>query len=431
MALLLVALGCVLTWQTRVGLDHIDRMMDERSETLQRMVATEVRNVARYGKARVARLDEVLADVAASPDVLGVRLERGDGTVQLSQGDIPSSVPDEVLAGRGHTLQGTVILRGGPVHIETQGCGSCHSCEAACELMGEHEIAGDYRVVLAIDGRPYLQLRQMVWAQGTAGGVLLLALALSLWLFQRQLERSSSMLSALAVADERARSFERLGRLAGGLAHEIRNPVSSLRGFAQLIAEDVQEGSPSREYAQLMVTELDAITRRVNRLRDLARPTPPAFEAHDPASIVRKVSALLAPDLDAHGLHLELDLPTELGLRAYLDVDRFRDMLVNLVINAIEASPRGGTITVRVAFEEDDGSFVLEVADQGPGIPEEERDRALRPFHSTKPGGMGLGLAVAQQAAEDHGSRLEIADNDGGGALLRVRWPGRTLVGAP
>jgi len=394
------------------------------------MVSTEVRNVARYGKARVARLDEVLADVAASSDVIGVSLERTNGGIRLAHGDLPERPPPEVIEGQGFVLQGTTILRGGPIHIETRGCRSCRGCAAACSTMEDGDIAGDYVVTLALDGRPYLQLRKMVWAQGGAGGILLVALAFALWLFQRQLRRSSSMTQALAVADERARSLERLGRMASGLAHEIKNPVGSLRGFAQLIAESVDEDSPNREYAELMVTELDAITRRVNRLRDFARPTPPKLEPCHPANVIRRVAALLAPDLDSRRLRLVLDLPEDPGPEAMLDEERFRDLVVNLVINAVESSPEGGEVTVRLNLHDGEArSFVLEVADQGPGIPLEERERVLRPFHSTKPGGMGLGLAVAQQAVEDHGGELEIDEGEKGGALIRAIWPRGATVG--
>lgn len=427
MALLLVALAVLLVWQAWNGLSHIDRMMAERSETLQRMISTEVRNVARYGKARRVRLDEVLADVASGSDVIGVSLERTDGALRLAHGELPGVLPPEILDGEGYLIRDATILRGGPVRIDTHNCGSCRGCEPSCPAFDEQHIDGDYLVVLALDAHPYLELRRTVWAQGIAGGILLFALALGLWLFGRQLGRSWSMGQALAVADERARSMERLSRMSAGLAHEIKNPVGSLRGFAQLIAEGADEGSTQQEYAELMVGELDAITRRVNRLRELARPTPPIFEAGDPAAIVRRVATLLTPDLTARELKLDLVLPNEPIAGARLDDERFRDLVVNLVINAIEASPEGAVIEVRLDWERAEDTLVLEVADQGSGIPVEERERCLRPFHSTKPGGMGIGLAVAQQAIEDQGGRLEIDESPSGGALLRARWPRRVV----
>jgi two-component system sensor histidine kinase HydH len=178
-----------------------------------------------------------------------------------------------------------------------------------------------------------------------------------------------------------------------------------------------------------MVGELDAITRRIDRLRDSARPSPPALRPGRPTEVIRRIAALLEPDLAARSLKLELDLPPDPGPEAQLDAERFRDVVVNLVINAIEASPAGKRIRVRLVHEEQDDRLLLEVADEGPGIPPEERERVLRPFYSTKPEGLGLGLAVAQQGLEDHGGRLEIDVAPGGGALLRARWPRRANLG--
>jgi signal transduction histidine kinase len=422
--LLLAALAALLAWETAAGLGHVRRMMDERSGTLTRMVATEVRNVARFGTARLERLDQVLEEVAASPDVDGVSLERDDGSVHIAHGEIPTAAALEAAASAGEPiLVGRALVRTGRLTIETQGCGSCQSCSSDCPAHAGSGLAGDYRILLALDATPYLALRRSVWLQGSAGGLLLALLGASLILSMRQARRAAAMREALAVADERARSFERLGAVAGGLAHEIKNPVGSLRGFAQLVAEAAEPGTRQAEYAALMVTELDAITRKIDRLRDVVRPVPPELRPARPAETVRRLAALLEPDLEARSVRLELDLPDDPGPEASLDLDRFRDLAVNLLMNAIEASPEGGTVRVRLAEATAGREIVLEVADEGPGIPEADREASLRPFHSTKPKGLGLGLTLARQAAEDHGGRLEIDATPAGGALLRAVLP--------
>jgi signal transduction histidine kinase len=429
---LLAALAGVVGWQTWAGLDHIDRMMAERSRTLYRMVATEVRNVARYGAARLERLDEVLGEVTAGGDVVGVSLERLGGGVALARGEFPDPLPAYDPDGRSYVLDGEALVIAGPATIVTQGCSGCASCgaaESACPAAGSRTIDGDYVVLLALDARPYLVLQRGVWLQTLAATVLLLGLVGGLLAYRGQLRRGARMGEALAVADERARALERLSRVAGGLAHEIKNPVGSLRGFAQLLAERAAPGSKEAEYAGLMVAELDGITRRIDRLRDYARPAPPEPKPARPNEMIRRVAALLEPDLAARALRLTLELPADPGPEAQLDEERFRDLVVNLVMNAIEASPEGGTVTVRLTAVERDERLVLEVLDQGPGIPPAERERALRPFHSTKPGGLGLGLAVAQQAVEDHGGRLELDQAPGGGALVRAAWPRRAGLG--
>ncbi len=418
--ILIVAFVALLGWYFSESRSRIDRMMTDRSETLTRMVATEVRNVARFGKARRERVDQVLEEIAASADIKGVRLEREDGAVAISHGLVPDDLPGPQS---GSHLIGVTLVCKRVFRIETELCGRCQDCENSCISSGGTSLDGKYTVLLAIDAVPYLTLRHVVWIQGGAGVVLVLLLVVALWLMRRQAVSASMMGQALAVAEERGRSLERLGLLAAGLAHEIKNPLGSLRGFAQLIAERVQPGSKEEEYASLMVTEFDGLTRRVDRLKDLARPEPPCFELGRPVEVIRRVTSLLMPDAQEKRLTINLDLPDDEGPEAAIDRDRLRDLLVNLVMNAIDASPEGGVVQISIRKDTTINAIVIEVEDEGPGIPEEERDFALRPFHSTKPSGLGLGLAVARQAAEDHGGRLELREGERGGLLVRVALP--------
>jgi signal transduction histidine kinase len=415
--------------------------------------------VARYGAARRERLDEVVRDIADSTDVEGVLLERDDGRERFAHGELPAVIPREP----GLQVTDQTVLVTGPVRIETLGCLEVPSntnnlavptsgpacCAAAsgeatapheprrqmCCSDGAHEgregcwggdasgLDGQYVVALALNATPYLRIRRSVQWQGAAGGLVLVALAGALWRHQRQTRRHARMQQALAIADERAQYLERLSLVAGGLAHEIKNPIGSLRGFAQLIAEKMAAGSPESEYANLMVSELDSITRRVDGLRHFAHPTPPVLRAGNPVEIVQRVAVLLGPDIAARNLVLRLDLPEPPGPEAEFDADRLRDLVVNLLINAIEASPPGGSIRVRLSLDAVSNQLTFEVADEGPGIPAQDRQSVLRPFQSTKSGGLGLGLALAQRAVEDHRGRLDIGDAPGGGALVQARWP--------
>ncbi|HPY19180.1 MAG TPA: ATP-binding protein [Polyangiaceae bacterium] len=427
-------------------------MMTDRSNTLHRMVATELRNVARYGAARRERLDAVLQEIANSKDIEGVLLERDDGAVRFLHGTVP-----QVAERQGQFTLGKTLVVTGPVSIETLGClelpnedktaaSACPhehdapsddpsnelpSCCAADSSSGHvgcsggpsTGLDGTYRVTLAIDATPYLRIRRSVIYQATAGGLVLLALALALGRHQRQMRRHAQVTQALAIADERARYLERLSLVAGGLAHEIKNPIGALRGFAQLIGEKMEAGSAEAEYVSLMVSELDSITRRVDGLRQFARPAPIQLQSAYPTEIVQRIAALLAPDIASRKLSMHLDLPPSPGPKGMIDADRLRDLIVNLMTNAIEASPEGGTVYVRFMLDQDTQTFLFEVQDEGPGIPVSEREGVLRPFHSTKPDGLGLGLALAQRAVEDHRGTLEIDSSSHGGTAVRARWP--------
>ena len=444
---LLAVVAALIAWQTWSGLDHVDRMMADRSATLQRMVATELRNVARYGAARRERIDAVLRELTGSSDVTGVLLEREDGRVRFAQGRLPQQLP----TAPGRELRGATLLISGPVRIVTASCrdvtafdaaahapatdGSArpaccgadpHTDEHGCAGAPAAELDGDYRVVLSLDATPYRELRRSVLMQGGFGALALLALGIGLLRHQTQMRRHAAVRQALAVADERARYLERLSLVAGGLAHEMKNPIGSMRGFAQLIAEKLPPGSSEAEYAELMVSELDSITRRVDGLRHFARPSPPKLEPGYPAEIARRVAALLGPDAAARGLELCLDLPAAPGPQACFDVDRLRELIVNLLSNALEAAPEGSCVRVRLGLDRDPRGreeLRFEVADAGPGIAAADREAVLRPFYSTKTGGLGLGLALAQRAVEDHRGTLELTSGPEGGALVRARWP--------
>jgi len=413
---LLAGIVALLGWHFVESRSRISRMMAERSETLTGMVATEVRNVARFGKARLERVDLVLEELAESPDIKGVRLVREDGAVAITHGALSDESPN---ADAGTTLVGSTLFCTKTFRIETQHCGRCHSCE--CDLSAGVELDGTYRVTLAVDATPYQALERAVWVQGGVGAALVLLLIVALWLLRRQAVSAAQMGRALAVAEERGRSSERLGLLAGGLAHEIKNPVGSLRGFAQLIVEHAGTASKVEEYAEVMVAELDGLTRRVDRLRDLARPDPPRFENGRPGQVVRRVVSLLKPDARARDVTFDLDVPADDGPEIAMDRERLRDLVVNLIMNALEASPEGGVVRIGVRAGAAEGGALIEIDDDGPGIEKEERDRALRPFHTTKATGLGLGLTVAQQAAEDHGGTLELGEGARGGLSVRVQ----------
>ena len=433
---LVLALGGLLAWQTSSGLENVDRMMRERSAALHSAAAREVRDVVRFGTGRRERLDGVLRAIATDSAVVGILLERRDGGLRLVHGTVPpNAARARSDSGR---LVGTTLLVAGPLRIETAGCNvetgtnqdGCGTCGSTCPAAGDRALDGEYQLIVAFAVKPFLVLRRSVYWQGAAGGLLLAVLALALWLFARQMWKAGEMRSALALADARTRYLERLTMVAGGLAHEIKNPLSSLRGFAQLIGEAASPES-TVEYAGLMVAELDAINRRVDGLRHFARPSLPELQPCRPAEVVRRVTALLGPDATARQVRLEIELPAGADLDTIGDEERLRELVGNLAINAIEASPPGGTVRVSLRVDkvangaQSPERFALEVSDEGPGIPPEDREVVLRPFHSSKPNGMGLGLALAQRAVEDHGGLIEIGTASEGGALLRASWPRR------
>ncbi|MBW1712409.1 MAG: hypothetical protein JRJ59_04615 [Deltaproteobacteria bacterium] len=227
--------------------------------------------------------------------------------------------------------------------------------------------------------------------------------------------------------EQRLRRSERLaalGRLSAGVAHEIRNPLSSIRGLAQYLKSRLPEGSDEAGYAGVMIGEADRLNRVVSDLLAYARPKPPRPAPTDLNALVRKVADLVADQAQAKGeeIHLSLDPALE---PLWLDEDQMTQVIFNLLLNALESG--AGRIEIRTGRI--DGQVLLQVADDGPGIDEEDRGRIFDPFFTTKASGSGLGLAISLRIVEEHGGRLTLKDSDQG-SLFELALPANQPAGA-
>jgi two-component system NtrC family sensor kinase len=234
------------------------------------------------------------------------------------------------------------------------------------------------------------------------------------------------MVAGVARAQSRAVANERLaaiGKMAAHVTHEIRNPLSSIGLNIELLEEELAKGAVPSEARAL----LDAITREVERLEHLseeylrvARLPSPRMEADDVAAAVRDIVTFARPEIDRAGcavtLHVEDPLPP-----ALFDESQIRQALLNLLRNAREAMPDGGTIDVSLAAE--GMSVVIDVEDRGGGIAEDIRTRVFDPFFSTKGEGTGLGLAITRQIVEAHGGSVTCDPRAGGGTRFRLALP--------
>ncbi|MCL6516923.1 MHYT domain-containing protein [Alicyclobacillus sp.] len=220
--------------------------------------------------------------------------------------------------------------------------------------------------------------------------------------------------------EERMAQVEKLrvvGQLAAGLAHEIRNPVTTVKGFLQLLREKVPE---KEHYFSIVLDELDRIERITNELLVMAKPQFPNFEEHDVRLLVQETLTLMTAQANLRNIELStaygVDIPS-----VRCDGGRLKQAFVNLVKNALEATPEGGRVCVSVAREQDE--VVVEVRDTGPGIPDDVLQHLGVPFYTTKPNGTGLGLTVTQRILQDHDGRLEFTSIPGQGTRARVHLP--------
>jgi signal transduction histidine kinase len=203
------------------------------------------------------------------------------------------------------------------------------------------------------------------------------------------------------------------GRLAASVAHEVRNPLTGLRMTVQMLAE--QSGDEkTREAHAMMLREIDRLALTTEELLTFASPRPPRREPVDLARLAGETLAFLAPQLEHARVAAKVERDPGLPESLLLDGNKVRQLFFNLVLNARQAVVRDGHVTVRLRWDAKRATAVIEVSDDGPGIPAEVRARLFEPFVSSKPSGGGLGLAIAKQIAEEHGGGITFETSEKG-----------------
>ena len=207
-------------------------------------------------------------------------------------------------------------------------------------------------------------------------------------------------------------------RLADGLVHEIKNPLSTLRINLTLLKEDIASDASLHRRVELLegeVARLDAILEDFLRY---AGTRALRLAEHDLAAVVGEMGEFLGPGFLRDGCALEIDVAPG---RVRMDAARFKQALLNVLLNAQQAAARGGT--VRVASHRTNRGIELEVRDDGRGIDPAERERVLDVYYSGTGSGSGLGLPTARRILEDHGGGLELESEPGVGTVVRLWWP--------
>jgi two-component system sensor histidine kinase HydH len=234
----------------------------------------------------------------------------------------------------------------------------------------------------------------------------LLVIATSLALRRAAIERENVLRTT-----ERTKHLSSLGEMSAVLAHEIRNPLASLKGHAQLLEESLPEGGRDRAKAERVVREAMRIERLTTDLLAFVRSGTLAPRKADPRVVVRAA----IESVDDPRITLEDEgTPPE----APIDDERVRGALENLLRNAHEAAPEGA---IEVRMQRVNDMLEIRVRDHGPGIPAGDEEKIFAPFHTTRVQGTGLGLAVSRRIAEAHGGTLTAANAPGGGAVFTMR----------
>ena len=267
-----------------------------------------------------------------------------------------------------------------------------------------------------LDAEQARGLRNMI-VMLCAAAVVMVATVLAQFWFSRY-QRSRKLLQE---ATHRKEKLMALGHLAAGVAHEIRNPLSSIKGLAKYFAERTPPGGEAYELAQVMAKEADRLNRVVSELLELVRPAHLKWQPVDLNEVIGHSLQLVSQDASGRDITLQFTAQPSL-CRIQADPDRLNQVLLNLYLNAIQAIGREGIITVAVA-ECGDGRIKLSVADSGKGMTAEQLQAIFTPYFTTKADGTGLGLAVVQNIVEQHGGTIHVESMPGKGAVFTLYLP--------
>jgi len=218
----------------------------------------------------------------------------------------------------------------------------------------------------------------------------------------------------------RAAKLAVVGEMAAAMAHEVRTPLGILRSSAQMLQREPQLSPEGQEMAGFVMSETDRLNRLISALLDLARPRSPLFHPQDIHAIIRRAIDLLAPRAARQRVRIVEELqasPSTLPCDEELLVQVF----LNLLLNALQMLPAEGAVIVRTTIDAD--QLIVEVSDNGPGIPPENRQRVFDPFFTTRERGVGLGLTVVQQIVRSHEGNITVHESPSGGACFRFSLP--------
>lgn len=241
--------------------------------------------------------------------------------------------------------------------------------------------------------------------------------AIGLGMAWRNMQRSAHLQMRLIRASEMNEHLREMNIAAAGLAHETRNPLNIVRGLAQMISNRSDTGQEVRKQAKDITEEVDRVAARLNEFIEYSKPPVTRPAPRHINAVIRDVERTLESDKEEKFVTLTVMGP-ELVVEA--DEPSLRQIFFNLILNAIQAVHEGGKIEIEVA-ESGSDEAVVEVRDNGPGVPEEARHSIFRPYFTTHEGGTGLGLAVVRQTVLANGWEIEYTPGKNGGAVFRIQ----------
>lgn len=254
-------------------------------------------------------------------------------------------------------------------------------------------------------------------------------------LTEEELHRIEAKLQKTVEAAARSERLAALGRLAAGVAHEIRTPLTSLKLYLQSIQEEVTLSAEQAEDFEVAMRQTRRMEATINHFLDFARPREPSMAELDFARLVDDALVVVEPRANQQEVRVERSVAARLP-KVQGDARQLGEAVVNLLVNALEVMPEGGRLTIAVYEDREEPGdrerpwVRIDVGDTGPGIRPADLDRLFEPFFTTKASGSGLGLAIVQGVVEGHGGRVKVHTTPGAGTTFSIylrgkgtRWP--------
>ncbi len=245
--------------------------------------------------------------------------------------------------------------------------------------------------------------------------------ALELQKLHRELEQQNFLLLEKEEMLRRADRLSALGALSAGIAHEIRNPLASIKGTAEILQEDFPPPHKKYDFLQILIKEVDRLNKVVENFLSFARPQPPDLGPCEVSAVINSVLELVKHP--AHKTNVSIKTSFDLQRPDLIaDEEQLKQAFLNIILNALQAMPHGGELSVATVHKAPWVEIYFQ--DQGPGIPFPDLDKIFNPFYTTKGEGTGLGLAITHRIiVENHGGQMEVESEEGKGTKFIVRLP--------
>ncbi len=426
-----LAAGCtaVAIWQYReYRREYVAarETLVRQADTVMTTLVSGIRSHRRLGQFLEGQLQVVLDELTASGQVLAAAIADREGGALLSAGDVDRISDDLGRApGTSWDAQGLRVVRDVQLPTESGGGGGGgggrgglgwgRAWQRVFETPSRFAPGETYRAVILLDRRD-ADARAFRAAQSrclvAAAGMLVVLCLAAVWRATMRLAQAQGALEA------ESRHLRELSQAATGLAHETRNPLGLIRGWAQRLGDQAPDASHGLHQAQAIVEECDRVVARINQFLAFARPAAPQLGPVRISRLVGELEGLLEPDLQSKGIALRPQWP-EAERCVLADGDLLRQMLFNLLQNAVQWSPHGAPIDIRL-MRGHNGRQRLEILDRGPGVSAEHASSLFTPYFTTRSDGTGLGLAIVRRLAGAHGWEVGSVPRAGGGCVFWI-----------